>query len=163
MNINEFKSNFEVGVRPSLYKVQMTGLPQKLEFLAKTAQLPGRTIGQIEVPFLGKKVKVAGDDTYEDLALTIMLDNDFAVRNEIEAWMERIKSSPGSDGAAKLSDYYAESSIIQLDTQGDEIAEYNFVDIWPNNVGAVDLGFETVDTIAEYTVNFSYNYWLRVK
>ena len=163
MNIQEFKANFDVGVRPAHYKVQITGLPQKLEFLAKTAQLPGRNLGAIEVPFLGKKLKLAGDDTYEDLSLTIMLDTDFSVRNELEAWMERIKSAAGAEGSQNLNDYYGECSVISLDANGAEIAEYNYVDIWPNALGPVELGFETVDTIAEYTIGFSYNYWDRVK
>ena len=163
MDINSFKSNFSAGVRPTLYKVQITRLPQKLEFLAKTAQLPGRTLGEIEVPYMGKTLFVAGDDTFDPLELTITLDTDFAVRNELEDWMEKIKSASGAGGSTTISDYYGEANVIQLDTSGQEIAEYNYVDLWPTNVSPVDLGFENKDTIAEYTVSFRYNYWIRVK
>jgi len=34
------------------------------------------------------------------------------------------------------------------------LKEYEFIDIWPSNVAAIDLSYDTGDTIEEYTVEF---------
>ena len=34
------------------------------------------------------------------------------------------------------------------------LKEYEFIDIWPTSVSAIDLSYDTGDTIEEYTVEF---------
>lgn len=162
MSIDAFKAAFQYGVRPNLYKMEIFGLPEKLRYLCKATQLPGKTIGIVEVPYLNQKAKYAGDATFEDLTVTILLDNDFSVRNELETWMEQIRANASIDGA-EPSIYQQTGSVIQLDNKNTEIAQYDYIGIWPNSLAPLDLAFETADTIAEYTVTFSYDYWTRIK
>ena len=162
MSIEAFKAAFVHGVRPNLYKMEIFGLPEKLQYLCKASQLPGKEIGVIEVPYLNQKAKFGGDATFEPLTVTIMLDNDFSVRNEIESWMENIRANDtpvGDDPAI----YRQTGSIIQLDNSNSEIAQYDFIGLWPSSLSPLDMAFETNDTIAEYTVTFQYDHWLRVK
>ena len=42
---------------------------------------------------------------------------------------------------------------------GDHGSMYTFHNVFPTEVGAVDLNYETVDTIAEFTVTLQYDYW----
>lgn len=162
MSIEAFKAAFVHGVRPNLYKMEIFGLPEKLQYLCKASQLPGKNIGIIEVPYLNQKAKLAGDATFDDLTVTIMLDNDFSVRNELESWMENIRSNSTSVGDDPAL-YKQTGSIIQLDNSNVEIAQYDFIGLWPNVLSPLDESFETNDTIAEYTVTFSYDYWQRIK
>ena len=39
------------------------------------------------------------------------------------------------------------------------IAVYRFADIFPTNISAIDLSYDTTDTIEEFTVEFTVNYW----
>jgi len=162
MDIERFKANFKYGVRPTTYEMEVFGLPEKLKFLCKTSQLPGKIITPIEVPFMGMKTKIAGDAIYEDLTTTILLDTDFSVRNELESWMNSIKQN-GSAVGDEPAIYKQTGTLIQLGNKGVKLAEYSFIGIWPSNITPIELGFESTDQIAEYTVTWSYDYWLRVQ
>lgn len=162
MAIEAFKAAFTHGVRPNLFKMEIFGLPEKLQYVCKASQIPGKNVAPIEVPYLNHKVKIAGDVTFDDLTVTILLDNDFSVRNELESWQESIRSNSeifGTDPAM----YKQIGSLIQLDNNEIELAQYDFVGLWPNSISPLDLAWETNDTIAEYTVTFSYDYWNRTK
>ena len=36
---------------------------------------------------------------------------------------------------------------------------YNFFDIWPTSISAIDLSYDSSDVIEEFTVEFQVNYW----
>ena len=36
---------------------------------------------------------------------------------------------------------------------------YTFVNIFPTEIGAVEMNYESVDAIAEFTVTLQYDYW----
>ena len=38
-------------------------------------------------------------------------------------------------------------------------AQYKFFDIFPTNISAIDLSYDTGDTIEEFTVEFQVQYW----
>lgn len=162
MNINDFKASFIGGAKPTLYSVEIQGLPEKLKFLCKIAQLPGRTISPIEVPYAGHTVKIAGDNTFEDLTVTIQLDTDFVIKTEIEEWMENIRNADSS-GGQEPNAYKKEATIIQYDDNDAEIAIYGFFGLWPTTMDPVELGFDQKDTIEEFGVTFAYDYWKRTK
>lgn len=160
-SIEKFKSTVRSGYRPNLYKMVIPVLGEKLEFLCKAAQLPGRNIGLIEVPYMGKKVKFAGDPTFDDLTLTIMLDTDFQVKNQLDAWQIAINNIVTETGSVlNILDYKVQGIIRALDGKGADIASYTFIGMFPITVSPVELSYETTDTIAEYTVTFAYDYWI---
>lgn len=162
MKIEDFKSNFIEGAKPTLYSVEIQGLPEKLKFLCKIAQLPGRTINPIEVPTPGGHIiKLAGDSVFEELTVTIQLDTDFAVKNEIEEWMENIRNADSSGGQEPVI-YKKECFIIQYNSKNEEIAKYQFFGLWPTVMDPVELGFENKDTISEMGCTFAYDYWRRI-
>lgn len=161
VRIEDFKSALTNGYRPNLYQMEVLGMPEKFVFLCKATQIPGKNIGIVEAPYLGMKAKLAGDVTFEDLTVTVIMDNDFAVRNNLEIWMETIKANEAAIGLESAL-YKRIANVVALDNEGEEIAEYNFVGIWPSSIAPVDLSFETNDTLAEYTVTFSYDYWTRL-
>ena len=54
-NITDFKGNFPFdGARPNLFEVNIPVFDQKLTFTAKSSQLPGSTVGTIEIPYFGR-------------------------------------------------------------------------------------------------------------
>ena len=111
-NINEFKSQLTGGgARSNLFQVQILNpidpsADFKAPFMIKTAGLPESTVGQFTVPYFGRQVKYAGDRTFADWAVTIINDEDFLVRNSIEAWLNAINSHD-SNTRALPQDYYS--------------------------------------------------------
>jgi len=160
--ISEFKSNLITGVRPNLYRMEIQGINEKLRFMCKASQLPGKTIGSIEVKYLNMTHKVAGDAVFENLTVSIMMDTDLVIRNGLESWMEDIRTNDAMIGS-NIGEYESTGNLILLDNAGDDLAEYEFVGLWPTNLGPVELAFESNDQIAEYTCEFAYTNWNRLK
>ena len=90
----------EQGARPNLFEMTLT-IPSGMgsavvntnfTHLCKTAQIPGSTIGVVEVQYFGRPVKMPGNRTFENLTTTIINDEDFALRHSMEAWMAFLNS-----------------------------------------------------------------------
>ena len=112
MNINDFKAELGDGARANLYKVTLTfptvavagsDVTRKLSFLCKTAQIPGQTIGNIQVPFRGRQIPVPGDRTFEDWTLTVLNDDKFVVRDAFERWHNAISFHSEAISSASCS------------------------------------------------------------
>jgi hypothetical protein len=134
--------------------------------MCKAAQLPASTIANIDVPFRGRIFKVAGDRTVDTWTVTVINDENFAVRNAFEEWMEGIAKLDNNLGATDPSAYMANATVYQLgrgstsssqDNGGESNAvlkEYVFEDIFPTEVSSIDLSYDSSDTIEEFTVTF---------
>ena len=172
-SIEEFKAVLQGGgVRPTMFQVEMafpdavvvdpTQADNEGTYLIKAAQLPGSTIGFVEVPFRGRKLKVAGDRTFDDWTVTITNDVSFGLRKGMEKWSEVIQNMNFALGANELNDYYATATVRQLDRDGNQLRAYKFEGIWPSEVAAIDLDFDTTDSIEEFTVTFKVQYWAAI-
>ena len=175
--ISQFKSAMVGGgARPNLFEVEMTlneldfTLPgfdaTNFAFLCKASNLPAQNVGSIDVPFRGRIFKVAGDRTIDTWTITIINDEDFRLRRAMEFWTEQIAALDTNLGATSPNAYMAAAKVYQLgrgsspsstNNSGDSnsvLAEYEFVDIFPTEVSAIDLSYDSSDTIEEFTVTF---------
>ena len=171
-NVNDFRANMiGDGARPNLFQVTLTfptfaangsAAGQKTSFMAKTAQLPGSTIGQIPVSYFGREIKFAGNRTFTDWSLQIINDEDFVVRNALESWMNAINSNTTnirSGAAATPSSYTVDATVDQYGKTGNILKSYKFVGLFPVDVAAIDLDWSSNDTIEEYGATFAFQYW----
>ena len=166
-NIASFAGQFlKGGVRPHLFEVVGSfpdgGQDEKIPFLVKAAQLPASTVGVIEVPFRGRKVKVPGDRTFAEWTITILADGEYHLRDKFESWSSKInphETNNSSEGAPLGSEIYQDWQVSSLDRQGNQIKGYNFIGCWPSEISAIDLSHETTDSLAEFTVTLQYSYW----
>ena len=169
-SIEDFKAVLQGGgVRPTMFEVELT-FPDTVVsdpnlatnegiFLIKAAQLPASNVGLIEVPFRGRKLKVSGDRSFEDWAVTVTNDVSFGLRKSFEEWSERIQNHNYALGSNSLNDYFASAIVRQLDRDGQQLRAYRFEGIWPQTVDAIDLDFESTDQVEEYGVTFAVQYW----
>ena len=127
--------------------------------MCKGAQLPASVMTAIDVPFRGRQLRVAGDRTFEPWTVTIINDTDFAVRDSMERWLNGINNHKANAGLTNPVDYQADLIVDQLDRDGNEIKTYNFRGAFPVNISNIELSYETVDTIEEFTVEFQIQYW----
>ena len=150
-----------------------TDVQENFSLLCKAAQLPASTVASIDVPFRGRTLKVAGDRTIDNWTVTVINDEDFRMRNAFEAWMNGIARLSNNTGATNPDSYMVDAVVHQLgrgysgnkhskknsDTAGDTkvtpLKSYKFIDIFPVAVSAIDLSYDSSDTIEEFTVEFA--------
>jgi len=166
LGIEDFKSKLRGGgARPNLFKATVNfpgyagGDVELTSFLCKGAQLPASIIANIDVPFRGRQLKIAGDRTFEPWTVTIINDTDFTIRDSMERWMNGINSHSANTGLTNPVDYQADLIVEQLDKDSTILKTYNFRGCYPTNVSAIDVNYETNDAIEEFTVEFQVQYW----
>ena len=171
--ITDFKSKMAGGgASPNLFEVELVfpdpiaienDVKEKSRFLVKAAQLPASNITPIEVNFRGRILKIAGDRTFDTWTVTIINDVDFAIRSAMEKWMNFINKMEDATGAQDPAAYQPDAYVHQLDRDGSTLRSYKFHDVFPTNISAVDLSYETVDTVEEFTVEFQVQWWEALK
>ena len=177
--ISKFKSTLiGGGARPNLFEVSIGGnipgggtLGETFNILCKAAQLPASNIASIDVPYRGRIFKVAGDRTFDPWTVTIINDEDFRIRKVMENWMQFIGQYGDASGATNPNDYMVDAEVKQLKRgaqSGTPITgsnalttahTYKFYSIFPTNISAIDLSYDSSDTIEEFTVEFQVQYW----
>lgn len=165
-----------MGARPTLFEVILTpptGLGDssflsKHPLLIRASSIPESFIGVVEVPYFGRKVRYPGDRTFGSWAVTVMNDEDFLLRKFFERWHATINSivpnlmEEGTDSRAinvkgsGIVNQYSKAGPAE----GKIIRSYDFQGLWPARVDPIGLDYSRNDTIEEFDVTFSYDYWL---
>ena len=174
------------GARPNLFEVAMDAFPSGIEdaiwgdgqkqnfrFLCKAAQLPASTIAEIPVPFRGRILKVAGDRTFEPWTVTVINDEGFDLRHAFEIWMHGMSDLITNTGITNPASYMTNATVTQFG-RGDQIhstenssgnqvnsilRKMTFRGLMPTEVSAIDLSYDSTDTIEEFTVTFQVMDW----
>ena len=181
--ITDFRSKLQGGgARPNLFEVNLgnfggtggagvnweTQIESEFRFMCKASSMPTQTIGSVDVPFRGRILKVAGDRTFEPWSVTVINDEDFKVRKGFEAWTEKINALATGVGQVDPNSYMGNGTVKQLSRSatvaGDDSAqkvlhEYKVQEIWPSEIGSIDLSYESSDAIEEFTVTFQIQYF----
>ena len=171
--ITDFKSKMAGGgARPNLFEVELVfpdpiaienDVKEKSRFLVKAAQLPASNITPIEVNFRGRILKIAGDRTFDTWTVTVINDVDFAIRSAMEKWMDFINSMEDATGSQDPAEYQPDAYVHQLDRDGSTLRTYKFHDVFPTNISAIDISYETVDSVEEFTVEFQVQWWEAIR
>lgn len=178
MTLKDFHSVLEDISRPNRFLVEFHCpffVEKDISFLIKSAQIPSRTIGEIEIKKLGKTFKIAGDVTYEDLTITFLSDYDWRARTFVETWMNQITDTeieipdvargevPNLSMTALDINSYLKGKITvkQLGTtdKDEVIAKYEFVDAWPKVMNEFELSVDSDNQASEFQVIFAFSEW----
>ena len=128
--------------------------------LCKAAAVPGFTVGTIEVPYrAGRRIKIPGDRTFADWTVTFINDENQKLRRAFNAWVNLISTANyNSQTKSTISEYYQDITCTHLRGDNTTSRIYQLTDAFPTDVSAIDLSFDSTDTISEFTVNFQYHY-----
>ena len=166
LGVDDFKSKLRGGgARPNLFKATINfpgyanGDPELTSFLCKAAQLPAAVMNELIVPFRGRQLKVAGDRTYEDWSVTVFNDTSFKLRNAFERWQNGINNHTDGEGLTNPADYQVDAFVDQLDRNGSVLKSYTLRGVYPVSVAAMDLAYDSNDSIQEFGVSFAYQYF----
>ncbi len=165
-SIQNIKSNLVGGGARACLFVVSFGYPaigetsgRKLEFLCKASQIPQSTINKLEVDYMGRKVKVAGvRPEFEDWTVTIINDEDFAIRNDLEKWMNYMNGHIDNQQRVSPEDYKRDGYVTQLSKDGSELRKYTFKGIFPTTIAPIELSWDSED-LEEFEVTFSVDWW----
>ena len=170
--ISDFKSKLTGGgARANLFEVVLTfpdvaqpssEVLEKARFLVKGANLPASNVAQIEVPFRGRVLKIAGDRTFDSWTVTVINDTDFAIRSAFERWSNTINRLSDNTGLSNPADYQADAYVYQLDRDGSTLRSYRFFDTFPTQVGPIELSYDA-QGVQEFTVELQVQYWEAIK
>lgn len=167
-NINDIRSQLTFGgARSAQFQVQITnpvdGLADlKTPFMVKASQIPPSTLGVTEVSYMGRKIRQAGDRTFEEWAVTVINDEDFLIRNAMEKWSSAINSHEGNvrgTGGSSPALYKSQAQIMQFSKTGDIIRTYDFHGLWPSLISSIEVAWESENQIQEFTITFQYDWW----
>ena len=165
------------GARPNLFEVELyfpsdieksnTTLSEITRFLVKAASLPASNLGVIDVPFRGRNLKIAGDRTFDPWSITVINDTDFQIRTAFERWMNYINKHEDNAGTLNPASYQKDIRVRQFGKSSvtspsnpatgtgniPVLKSYKFYGVFPTSVSAIDLSYDSSDTIEEFTVD----------
>jgi hypothetical protein len=90
--------------------------------------------------------------------LTIINDEDFLIRNDLERWMNLMNGHIDNSQAVSMGDYKSDGTIEQLSKDGSILRTYTFKGIFPTDLAAIALDW-SVDEIQSFDVTFSVDWW----
>ena len=168
--IQNLKDVLNTGARSNLFRVTLTGLADTerdddFSYLCKAAQLPGSTLGIIEVPFsAGRRFKAAGDRTFADWTTTVINDSGHKIREALED-LQRLygvtdyNSTTSKTFTGGTAIEFSSILVEQLNQAGEVVYSYTLVNCWPQDISTIDLSYDSTDTLEEFTVTWSYDYF----
>lgn len=175
--ISSLSSAMKAGARPNFFRVSFSSTheksstaaaPENISILCKAAAIPGMTLGVIEVPFRGgRRIKIPGDRTFADWTVTFISDSAHTIRKAFLDWHNDVSSfdfnsttlRPAATASRTAQYNYAKDIIVDhLRQDGSVARSYLLGEAFPTDVGAIDLSFDSTDTISEFTVTFQYHY-----
>lgn len=166
-NIELFKGAMKLGgARPDKFQVNITNPVNgvgdiQVPFMCKASRLPPSTLTTIPLKYFGRTVNFAGVREFPDWTVTLFNDEDFAIRNAMEAWHNAINSPAGNlrqlDNASPLL-YKSDASVTQFSKTGVPLRIYKFKGLFPSEIGEIALDWENGEQIETYDVTFKYDY-----
>lgn len=157
-NISEFISQFQIGARPNLFRIEIPFLGERISFMASGAQLPAKTISKLPVNFMDNIFYVAGDTSFQDWTITVINDIDFSIKFALENWMNIIKTN-GQTSGDKGWNFLSEGYVVQLDALGNDVVTYKMFNMFPTDMAAIELSWDSKSTIESFQITFSMSHF----
>lgn len=167
-SIQQFKSTFKTDLaKASRFDVQIYApltlwtsnfvSSRDLSFRVEAAQLPGRTFATADQRTYGPIEKFPYLSTYNDIDLTILIDDDMKQKAFFDAWMQLVSSN--RDNNMNYKSEYATSIIInQYDNSNNKIYSVELINAYPISMNQLDLDWSS-DSVHKLSMTFAYTYW----
>jgi len=167
-NISDFKAKLAGGgARSNQFKVTMPfpgyasvgGEIEDLAFLCRATSIPSMEITNINVPFRGRAIKIAGDRTIPSWSVTVYNDTNFRLRNAFERWQNGINNMSDNEGLTNPVDYQVDAFLDHLDRNGNTIKSYTLRGVYPTAIAAIPLDYDEKTVIEEFEVTLEYQFF----
>ena len=164
MSADNLKNNLSNPARAYLWEAMFTnpiggGSAEVLMLRCQSANIPGRSVGEILIPFKQTAgIKFPGKLTVSHTWTTTFVEGmDKKVFNAIHAWNQAVVHDRlgvgGPDVTIKANEY-----LRLLDTQGNVIMKIKFVGMYPQAVDDVPVAMDS-EAAVYYSVTWSFDHW----
>ena len=133
--------------------------PSNLNFFCETAPLGAKTIMTSDLKHYGPVRKMGREHTYAEFQLGFIITNAWEARNFFIRWMENIVD-PNTSNIKYYDNYKGDIKVLAFD-QTSEAFDINeatcvthYIDTFPTNVDAVQMDWNTQNTVGKFNVNF---------
>lgn len=161
-NINDFKTKLLVGgARANYYVVYGPTIGDDIRFLARATSLPASNVNPVEVMTPGgRKIKLAGERTFEDWTVSVYNDTQMITRRKFEMWQAACAQYGNPLGADALAAYESSTwTVTQYSRSGAAMRSYQFYNMWPSGLGSIELSFDEQSSIEQFDVTFAYSHF----
>ena len=179
-NASKFRSMLKHGgLRQNSFKTTVTipngnsGIDETFSFLCTSGQVPAMTVGTATTHYFGRAVNFAGDREFEPYTVTLIEDESFTVRNALEAWQNAMnflnQDTDKRSSMCNQSDYYVDVRFEPIGVDGGAcgmsgaggvLKTYTLKNAFPSSIGAIEFDYSNNNTIANYQVTFTYDYFI---
>jgi hypothetical protein len=142
-------------------KVRGSVKPDKIEFLASAASLPGKSFATTTHRMYGFGLDVPYEASYEPVQLTFLNTNDYSPRTFFEDWMANIARIK-SYNMNYYKDYISDVMITAYDDENSPRYQCKLVESYPKSMSAIELGWDGQD-VQTFTVDIQYSWWISDK
>lgn len=130
-----------------------------LRYRCSNAVLPTKSLGTTTSKTYGPIRRMAYGSIHEPFSLTFILSDSMLEKELFTEWQKYITDDRKGD-VKYYNDYIGqELHIVTFDRQGRENSLFVAREVYPVNVGDVQLGWDQQDQIATITVDFMYRYF----
>lgn len=161
LNIKNFSQVVSDISRPYLFVVRIPFLDsdETVTCFARSTKLPNYKIAKVEVAFQTQKLQFASTAEFEhSWNVNFLADSGHALRNKLIGWMARAYD-PSILRNGAPNEYKVDNvQVHQLDRTSNTVVAYQFVGLFPEEVGEIEVAHTSVDP-ETFDVTFSYDYW----
>ena len=168
--ISSFTSKLQGGgARTNLMEMTLGSVPggggtTDWRYLCKGSQIPPSNITPIEVAYFGRQVKVAGESReFPALSTIVVNDEGHTLKAALEKWMAILNGHKSNKAKENIlssrSGYTTQITLKMFRKDGEADQTWKFISAWPSNVSAIDLSWDSGNTIQEFTVDWQYDYY----
>lgn len=143
-------------LQPNGFKLSLEIFP-KVSFYCQTANIPGISLTEINIPTPYRDYPVPGTETlYEDFRLSFLVDEDFQNYSSIHKWLRETGLALGPDSTTdpKVSKGYLE--ILNSNLKPSFTVDFD--DMWPISLSTLDFSAAVTDIdyfVAEVTFKYT--------
>ena len=165
--ISDFKSSFVKDIaRPSRFDILLPipfamtpyiSSSRSLQYRCEATQLPGRTFATTEQKTYGPIEKHPYLTTFNDIDLTIIVDDDMNQKIFFDAWLSYI--NPQYNNNFRYRDEYSTTlTVNQYDVVNELSYSINLYNAYPVSINQMDLNWND-DGYHRLLVTFTYSFW----
>ena len=145
-----------------LVQLANTNFGEDTLIYVETATLPGRSITNVQVPFMGLQFNIPGTATYpgsESYAVTFRCDQDYNIRAALENATFNTFDDGTSTGDFNIARNSSVITMNLLNKSGSTVRQYTLYGAYVVSVGDLSYNLGDRGTIQTVPTTLAYQYW----
>jgi len=132
---------------------------EKVNVFCHTASLPMRALSVWDHKMWDTPYKVPNShQAYEPVTFSFYADSEMNTRRYFEVWMGTVMNLT-SNTTNYYDEFVSDVNIITMDREGKDTYRVTLLEAFPLNIGAVDLAYSNMNSVAIINVTMAFKYW----